>query len=296
MEILNGIHSAGQKPCGTWRNSEDWMSYNDRHIGVYDGATPAAKALYMGRDGFTDASWISQTTASIVKNSIQKFGTLSTCEKPVKHVYSRLRAVFQNATHLDIAKLEPFQRPATTMSLVVEQGDYLRFIQVGDSPIGIVLKNGEVRVMEGDSVLLQNDKNISTELHSLRSKYPDASHKDILEQRALPRIRHLMNATNDGYGVMTPQNPDKIYVQQQIIHKSDVEGFVVLTDGLAEAYDTFDLFKDAKHFVKTIVQQPEKLQVAHKKLRILQNKDPECKAIPRIKMGDDIASIIARPS
>lgn len=295
MEILNGVHSAGQKPCGTWRNSEDWFSFDCRHIGVYDGATPAGKSLYMGRDGFTDASWVSQTTASIVKDNIRSFNAASESFEPIGRIYTRLRSIFKNATGLEVKTLKAFQRPATTMSCVFDNGNYLRFVQVGDSPIGIVLRNGDVRVMQGDPVLLQNDKNITAELKKLRQKYPDIPHADIMARRELPRIRHLMNAANDGYGVMTPQNPETIYAQQQNFHKNDVTGFIVLTDGLAEAYDTFDMFDSVENFVKFVIEHPQKLNDIHRELRKRQNADPQCKTIPRIKMGDDIAAIIGRP-
>lgn len=296
MKIITGVHSAGQRPCGTWRNGEDWLSFDEHHVGVYDGATPAGKALYVGRDDFTDASWASQTTASIVKDHARSWSAIRSSRSDIAPIYTRLRVAFKKATGLEVKSLQPFQRPATTMSVVIQKGNYLRFTQIGDSPIGVLLKTGKVKMLHGDPVLLQNDRNISQELKNLRSKDPDALHVDIMARRQLPRIRHLMNAAHDGYGVVTPQHPDKIYLQEMILHKNDVTGVVVFTDGLAEAYDTFDVFNSAEKFVKTVVNHPDQLHEVHKQLRIKQNEDPECKTVPRIKMGDDIAAIVARPS
>lgn len=285
-----GVTQQGNRVC------EDAICINDHMLGVFDGATAATKdGPFVAPSGKTDAHWIANMAARLLPFHTQGLDATELMPR----MNSLLAQKFNHSVQTRYPNirgdwLAATQCPATTASIALKRNDIIHFMQVGDSPIMIKPKRDKLIVMEGDPVLVKHDRVINQNLQNLRSLYPTLPLNDLNTKRRdkVPCIRHRMN-TVDGYGVLTVKETDIMPMKHVVAKASDIESFVIMSDGLMELYDVFRSHASYEEFYETLTGE-DGLEIAHLALTELQKDDPEGQEFPRPKMGDDCAAIHCR--
>jgi serine/threonine protein phosphatase PrpC len=293
MQILQRIEDAGSSLTNSRRLSEDAYCYGRNYVAVFDGATPLSqKAPYMGIPGITsDAHWIANKASEVFPDCLDV--SLDTI---LPKLQKTLSEIFKEKTGIDPETLAPTECPSTTVSFAIERDNHIHFFQLGDSPIFIRKKDNSVIAMEGDPVLLENDKIAIATLQRKRSYNRMSGLLDLNAMRKgqIPNIRHLMNKAG-GYGVLTIQKPEVDHIRHMALPKEDVKDFILMSDGMMDALDVFGLARSHKELYGIMTNDKYGLAVTLDALRCMQRDDPEGHDYPRIKIGDDVVALHVRP-
>ncbi len=292
MQIIETVLDVGPSSKGIIRCNEDALSYGEYHAAIFDGATPASKnGPYVATSDKTDAHWISNTASEIIRDFLDVDD-----EAIIPQLQTRLSNIFREQSGHDPYNMEETECPSTTVSFALERNGHITFFQLGDSPIFIRKRNGQVTIMHGDPVLINHDKKIQKTLEKRRAhnRLAGLDGLNALRKDTIPNIRDCMNKAG-GYGVLTVKPPEVDHLKRLSLPTQDIESFVIMSDGLIEAMDVFKMSDSYEGFYTLLTQSDSGLKDATKKLRALQLEDKEGFAYPRIKIGDDIAAIHARP-
>lgn len=288
--IINGLINTGQSSPASKRQNEDWLAYGKNFAAVLDGATFKGSSI-IAKDAFTDAAWCSQTAGDLLSSLMAQTQNPETL---FRLLCMKLSHAYQSITQQDPMVIEYAKRPSTTLSCAIIMGDYLRLIQIGDSPILVEFNTGEVNAFLGDKVLLDHDNDIRNDLKQLWDQNPNSTFDIIQQMQRVETIRHRMNHDN-GYGVLTIAPPTVLNMTVKEYDVRSIKHVVLMTDGLLELYDTFNVYPDLTAFMHKATQ-PKGLQEMLLTLRQVQNNDPECRQFPRGKIGDDVTALLIRPN
>ena len=269
--------------CGAKNtHCEDALFACERFAFVIDGATGVDGCKVT--DAFTDAEWYARTfrdtLAGLLKKDASLLSIMRECVCKTVETYDS----FLGASQVK-------DKPSAMISAVRERGGMLEYYCLGDA--GIVLRDREggvrylldERLVKLDEALLLQMKKIAREegLPFLET-FP----------RIVPQIlqnRARMNKAG-GYGALahTVEGLDTAVMGSVPI--AGLKDVLLFSDGFAEAYDLFGLYKSPAEMIADIAENG--IVQAVKKLHAAQNSDPACENFSRLKFRDDMSVVYAR--
>lgn len=176
--------------------------------------------------------------------------------------------------------------PSCGLSWVEFNDEYVAIHTIGDCEAFINFKNGmSQRIIIND--LIKLDEKAINELVKI-SKENNMSVKESrpLINDILIKHRLLMNKEG-GYAVFTPSKNPQFKYSSQTYRKDEVKNIYLYSDGFADAFTTFKMYKSAEDlFCKN-----RNLSKIIKKMVNIANKDKKYNKYPRFKLIDDITVV-----
>ncbi|MDY0361756.1 MAG: protein phosphatase 2C domain-containing protein [Desulforegulaceae bacterium] len=254
---------------GTGKLNEDAVSINGSVFGVFDGATSLDKKIF--ENGLTGGFIASNTAKNIFLN---KKGSLKDlANKANKSIYNKMTENYVDTS--DKSNLW-----STSAAVVKIDKNTLNWIQIGDSLILIIYKDGSYKIpvtdFDHDLETLTMWKNISHKT--------DKSIMEELETQII-KVRKRMNID---YGVLNGEKEFSSFLKSGTEDLQSIDSILLFTDGLFIPSEN----PGENNFDKMIeLFNKGGLENIRDYIRNKEKKDPYCKKYPRFKTHDDIGAV-----
>lgn len=252
-------------------HNEDSFIIDDKFIMVMDGATSLEKTPLQPTGGAYLVNKISTCLPKLKGDIIDRLDVVA------KDVYQTLKK--DNLTNLKML-------PSAGLAWIEFEGDEVIVHTIGDCEAAIVAKDNKVtRIIIKD--LLKLDAQALDELVKV-SKRENICIKDCrpLINDILVKNRMMMN-TPEGYSIFAPSNCPDFKYSTNVFLKNDIKEIYLYSDGFADAFTTFNLYKSAEDLFSKSVDINK---VVNEIVNAADN-DPLCNNFPRFKFIDDITAI-----
>ena len=251
--------------------NEDRYIINKDFIMVIDGATSLEKSNLKPTSGAYLAGYIKTTLPKIKGNIIERLNIVS------KNIYRTLET--NNNINEKIL-------PSCGMAWVEFYGDKIIIHTIGDCEAFVVKKDNATARIVIDDLLKLDD--ISLDELKKTSKEKNISIRDArpLINETLIKHRLLMNKEG-GYSVFTPSNNPNFKYSTHEYNVSEVKDIYLYSDGFADAFTTFKLFKSAEH----LFSKNRNIKKIINKIAKKASEDKNYNKYPRFKIIDDITIV-----
>lgn len=254
--------------------NEDLITYGGNYLLLLDGATGLAKNRILGEE--SDAIWFVSAVAYYIHQKIDQFSSLKDLLRPLtQHLH-------QSYERLELGEVERIDHPSSGMTLLREKDHSIELLMLADGTTIVEKKDGSIEVL--------HDERVTKLDQSILDKMIQISRKENLPLNATRRFveedlrnNRLKKNQKEGYSVLDFITPiDFLYREYK---RDEIKSICLFSDGVAEAYETLDLYKDIESFYYKVVSSGAK-QVL-KEIREKQKEDMNCNRYPRLKPMDD---------
>jgi serine/threonine protein phosphatase PrpC len=252
--------------------NEDAILINDDYgvYGVFDGAS--SLTTYLSETGKTGAYLASNTVAETFKKplaSLQETAVLA--NKNIEQLHER--------SNVDVSDI--VNRFGTTAAAIRVDGNYAEIIQVGDSIVLLIKKNGKVEIPLG-----YHDHDLDV-MRKWR-EYADSGRKDIRKLVADDVIR-LRRQANTSYGLLNGDNRASSFIQSAKIDLREVATIILLTDGMFIPKEDPEAEEDWNDYAR--LHRKGGLAHLYETVRKIEDSDQGLVKYPRYKLHDDASAI-----
>lgn len=251
--------------------NEDILLLSPPLFGVFDGAT----GLIKYRDSFGKTGGF--LAAQIAKEVFQMNG-----DKPLLHAIQKIsQRLTEEMIAAGINLRDKGATWTTSASVVHMYENYIEYVQIGDSPIIFIKKDGSLQVHtqshDGETLYLWKLL-VSEGVRNIRS--------DTRMKKQLLRIRRNSNTT---HGVLNGDMKVVKFVVQGRIPLSDIDTILIFSDGMLIPKENP---KEADNFLEIVkLFNLNGLEGVKNLVRKIENSDPSCLKYPRFKKHDDLSAI-----
>lgn len=255
--------------------NEDSYLIGKNLFGVFDGATGLIK--YMDNRGNTGGLIASQTAKEVFANNSDK-PFLSLTKQTLSEIKRKM-----TATNMDLTDKAGFW--STSASVVRINDHSIEYMRIGDSPILIIYKNGDLKTFYVDHDL---------ETAVLWKKLVDEGVKEIRKDpRMQAQLLKNRRETNINYGMLNGEEDALRFVQTGSIPLDEIKNILILSDGALIPKQSPE---DPEDFAKIVTLFEEGgLGGIKTYVRELENSDPDCVKYLRFKPHDDLTAIAIIP-
>jgi hypothetical protein len=252
---------------------------------LLDGATGLPQQRLLPGD--TDAQWL-------VSEACAFFEQLKQCSPAAQHLCTLsafLSNRFQEARVRAPSPGKLEELPSASLALAVIEDQCLTIANIGDCRTLVRYPDGVTRQF-GDSPVSALDAQVVGRLVELQRADRSASYL-ALKAEVAPLIRRnrLLKNQPNGYWVLEPGESWLQYVQYFAAGVASGTHVLMLSDGFYRLVDHYHLYSD-ESLVAAAVQ--DGLEVLARRLRQVEDEDPECRAYPRLKPRDDATALLLR--
>ncbi|OGK34231.1 hypothetical protein A3I50_04625 [Candidatus Roizmanbacteria bacterium RIFCSPLOWO2_02_FULL_37_9] len=258
---------------GEGETNEDNLLVKDNLFGVFDGLTSLNK--YKDQNGKTGGQIASQLVKRIFEKNI---------DKDFKFILHKAQeSLNQGMINRNIDISSKTNRLSSSIAVVKLKNGNAEYIQVGDSPIIFIFKNGSFKIV-------MSNKNTDKESLLLWKKLSGRGIKSWSEDKEilnnLIKVRQMANVT---FGSFNGEEEVFKFILHDKLNLDNVTNILLLTDGLflpqedpnkGEVFDTLVKF----YLVNGLTKLKDYV-------RNLEESDSKCIKYPRFKKHDDIAAI-----
>lgn len=233
----------------------------------------------------SDARWLAQKGAlEYGKNlEISNLSMRTLCHNTAKKLADEFKTYTQDNISRDAI-------PSAGLAALRLIGDKLEYYGLGDLTVLLRFKDGHTETIHNQN-LTNLDNTALSEMVTLAEK----NRESVAEQRSkiqklLQHNRNLRNRPN-GYYIFDTTLEGTALGDSLSWQAKDIRAAAVLTDGIADAVNTYHMASDNSEFFDMLEQ--ESSETVLKTLRKLQREDPLYNKYPRFKMSDDATILIA---
>lgn len=255
---------------GSRKLNEDALLIQDTLFGVFDGASSMDK--YADKDGHTGAYVAANIAKEIFKKNEGQLVELA------KKANEKIRDEMAKA-EIDTSK--PTNLWFTTAAAIRLNGDSFDWVQIGDSLILVINKDGSYKLLVDE---YDHDMETLTMWKKLAEKKVEEIYKELHDQSVKVR-----NQVGISYGALSGQREMDKFLNSGTESLKNVKHVILFTDGLIVPKENPQEKDDFEIFVKLFLQGGLKKVRDH--VRKLEDDDPKCWKHPRFKQYDDIAAI-----
>ncbi|MEK9196663.1 MAG: protein phosphatase 2C domain-containing protein [Patescibacteria group bacterium] len=239
-------------------------------FGVFDGASSLDS--YLSPDGKTGAyiaSNIAADTFMGAEESLEKTALLA--NKNIEDIHKK--------AGVDVTKSA--SRFATTVAVIRINEDEVELLQMGDSIVLVVYKDGRVDVPLG-----YHDHDV--DIMRLWRQLADEGRTNIRDIVADDVIK-LRESANIAYGSLNGDEKVKNFLKTTTINAQDIATIIILTDGMyipktdPESVEPWDYYAQ--------LYQEGGLDKIYNTVREIENSDPDLIKYPRYKIHDDASAV-----
>jgi hypothetical protein len=250
---------------------------------LLDGATGLPQQRLLPGD--SDAEWLVSESCSFLERltggspAAHHLGALSA------FLSSRFQAARVRAPSPD--RLE--ELPSASLAFAAIEGQLLEIANIGDCRTLVRFPEGATRQF-GDSPVSALDAQVLRRLVELQRSDPHASY-GALRARLAPLIRRnrLLKNQPNGYGVLEPRDSWLQNVQYFEAGAPPGTHVLMVSDGFYRLVDHYHLYDDESLLAAAL---DDGLEVLARRLRQVEDEDPECRAHPRLKPRDDASALL----
>lgn len=255
---------------GTGILNEDFQVINGNIFGVFDGATSLNKKLY--DNGFTGGYLASNLAGEIFKRNDEPLNILA---------YRANKSISTAMKDFGVDTSDKGNLWSTSAAVVRITGGFFEWIQIGDSLIMAIDKNGRHQIIPGlvdhDRETLCMWKELCTETDK---EILPALHDQIL------KVRRGMNID---YGVLSGEREAMDFLNHGYMSLNEISHIVLFTDGLFIPNCEPEKPVDFESFAEIYLQFGLKGLRDH--IRDIESRDIGCRFYPRFKTHDDISAV-----
>ena len=250
---------------------------------LLDGATGLPQERLLPGD--SDAQWL-------VSEACSFFERLTDCRPAAQHL-SALSAFLSSrfeAARVRVPSPDKLEEiPSASLAFALIEGQFLTIANIGDCRTLVRFPNGVIRQF-GDSPVSALDAYVVGRLVELQRSNPDAGF-GALKADLLPLIRRnrLLKNQPNGYWVLEPGGSWLPRVQYFAAGMAPGTHVLMLSDGFYRLVDHYHLYSDESLLAAAL---EDGLQVLARRLRQVEDEDPECRAHPRLKARDDASALL----
>ncbi len=268
LENIKQISQIQEKGVGIM--NEDSILIKDNIFGVFDGASSLNK--YINDEGKTGG----YLASSIVKEIFEKN------DKPLIELAKEANDKLEKEMlkhNIDVN--DKVNRWNTTASVVKINKETFEYLQICDSAILVINKNGTYKVINGfedhdEETIIKWQKLAEEKIQNIR---------DVL----LPTIIDNRRKANIDYGVLNGEQDALNLIHTGSDSLKDIASILILSDGLLipkkdpTSKENWELLVD--------LYQKGGLENIKNYIRNIENNDPNCWDYPRLKKSDDISAV-----
>jgi serine/threonine protein phosphatase PrpC len=250
---------------------------------LLDGATGLPQQRLLPGD--SDAQWL-------VSEACSFFARLTQCSSAAQHLLDLsafLSSRFQDARVRAPSPDRLEEMPSASLAFAMIEGQSLTIANIGDCRTLVRYPDGVTRQF-GDSPVSALDAQVVRRLVELQRSDRGANYADLKAELApLIRRNRLLKNQPNGYWVLEPGESWLQYVQYFATVAAPGTHVLMLSDGFYRLVDHYDLYSD-ESLIAAAVQ--DGLDVLGRRLRQVEDEDPECRAHPRLKPRDDASALL----
>jgi serine/threonine protein phosphatase PrpC len=239
-------------------------------FGVFDGASSLDK--YLSADGKTGAYLASNKAAEVFAG-------------PHTNLAEALQAADQAIDQLhkqsSIDTSDRVNRFSTTVAAVKISEDQAELLQVGDSVIIVIYKDGSAKAPLG-----YHDHDL--EVMRKWRKLADEGQTNI-RQLVAEDVIQLRRTGNTEYGTLNGDGAAKKFMQTLILDLKDVASILIITDGMFVPKTDPETGEDWNYYAK--LYKEGGLEKIYQTVREIEKSDPELIKYPRYKLHDDASGV-----
>lgn len=269
--------------CGSHESyCEDALYADEKFAFILDGATGITPKQITPEA--TDATWFVREFRAYLMDALYEESSILEIMKRGVEKIARKYLTFEGAKQQE-------DRPSAVVTVIRERAGNLEYYSLGDSVLIIRKKDGEVlhilddRLVKIDNGYFEKMKKIAAETgKTIREAFFDV----------FPYIlknRKKMN-TPEGYCALSYKTSGLDTAKTGQIPLDEIEDVLLFSDGFAEIYDLFKIYKTPKEVINAVSKDGIVPQI--NKLHTAQNADPDCEKFVRNKLCDDISVIYAK--
>lgn len=274
--ILTYIAGAKKEYC------EDAIYADERTAFVLDGATGITGQRVT--DAPSDAAWFVRRFRAYLISALEgDEQILSLLRRGTRAIGAEFLR-FPGADRVE-------DKPSAVLSVVRERKGFLEYYSLGDTEIVIRKKSGEVVTLL-DSRLVDLDNRNFARMKEIAERTGKTIREAFFD--VFPYIlenRKKMN-TPDGYCALSHTEAGLDTALQGRIPLEEVRDLMLFSDGFAEIYDLFGLYKSPEQMIEDV--SANGIVPAIRRLHAAQDADPDCERFVRNKLRDDISVIYAQ--
>lgn len=255
---------------GVGEMNEDSVLIDKNIFGVFDGATSIVKD---GQDNLKTGGLIASETA----RDTFKENDRALHELAIKATHNLRYKMFDYGVHVS----DKERVWCTTAAVVRVFGSKFEWLQISDSNIIVIYKDGSYKRMVEDS---DHDEDVLLEWKALAEK----GERDIAE-KLFPSFVALRNKMNVEYGVISGDDEMKEFINEGEESLDGVSDIIIFTDGLLIPKNDPREKDDISKIVE--LYKRGRLEAIKDYVRTLENQDPDCVKFPRVKKHDDATAI-----
>lgn len=258
---------------GSGEMNEDSLLISKSIFGVFDGLTSLTK--YKDNLGISGGLIASK----LVKNEFETNASLPLANI-VKTALRKLEGVMIDR-NIDLSKKE--ERLSTTLSAVRISNDILEYIQVGDSPIIIMLKDGTHEV-----IMSSNNSDKKALLLWMKLTHEEGIREWWKDKRMMDQLLKDRQGANVRFGTLNGEKEVFKFIKTGTRKVNNIKNILITTDGLFLPQENPSEGEKIKELID--LYQKIGLQKLKDYVREIEIKDIQFK-YPRFKQHDDIAAI-----
>lgn len=265
---------------GSGSVNEDQLVIGETIFGVFDGATSLEKPVHLQDENHAVPSCLppeqtgGRLAATIAKN------TFAANHHPLDVLgHAANTAILGKMKASGVCLDRPGQVWSTSAAVVRIKDNGLEWFQTGDSHILLIYEDGSHKV------LVQRDDHDFETLVMLKAAKDKTMDNPVLRHQVL-KVRAGMNRH---YGVLNGDPRAMAFTAGGQVSMDGVAAALLFTDGLSLPTPVPQRKKSFSDLAQNF--QTLGLKGLHKKIRALEDQDPDRKMFPRFKCHDDIAAI-----
>lgn len=271
QEEISGIHVSFITDQGSGKLNEDTSLITPNLFGVFDGATGWIK--YFDENGKT-AGLLAAETAKEVFEKNQNNSMMASLEEITRVLKERMGVAHINTTD----KAQLWQ---TTASVVRVNDNDIEYVQIGDSPIVFVFKDGSIQA-------ITKDHDIDTLKEWM--KVADKGVQDVLGDESIQgKLLGNRREANIAYGVLNGEIEALRFVQKGSVSRDNLAMILLFSDGMLLPKENPEAPEDYEKLIELFHNGG--LEEIRASVRSIELSDPKCLKYPRFKEHDDLTGI-----
>lgn len=251
---------------GSGKQNEDSLCVLHETFGVFDGASALVESRLIGT--LSGGAWCSSTASKLLSSTIPLTTYAQTLQRKIKATWSPLHMAIENL-------------PGTMMAVVRFSENALEFLQLGDSVILIINKDGSHSLT---NTFIDQDAQILVQWKELTGQGEKFPRKSLASAIIANRKR-----ANSYFGFMNGDPAVFNFLTHGYLDISVVKSVLLLTDGAMIPKENPRSPENWDELVATYVDGG--VEEIARKVRELETADSTCARYPRIKIHDDLTIV-----
>lgn len=264
-------------------SNEDFVYICDDFGFIIDGATGVSD--FVVTNEISDAKWFSHKIGEYLEEALKDF------EKELKEIVKEAIVYVDNEFSKFYRASMAEVKPSSTLSIFRKRNNMLEYFVLGDSPLLVKYKDGQVRE------LIANQQLIVFEKQNLRKLVEIATQREINVSEARPFVKEYLLAQRqkmnkeDGYYILADDVEAVEHALYGTIRLDLIQSVMGMSDGFSQIYDVFEIYSKKKLFKE--VENGKTFEELYRELYNCQEKDKTCNMYPRFKIRDDVSIFYA---